>query len=88
MAILEQQYQENLREQAKDIFRHWGWVEKADESWGEPKWSVVKVGRGYVLSVEGDMPDFKYTGPRAKRNALQEARIRGLKVENEIKETK
>jgi hypothetical protein len=84
----EERYQENLRQQAEDILKSWGLVKETDGSWRDPKWSVIKTSRGYVLSVEGLRTDFKYTGPRAKRNAYQEARIRGLKPKNEVKETK
>jgi len=35
--VTEEQYRENLRQQAEDILRSWGWVKKPDGSWGEPE---------------------------------------------------
>jgi hypothetical protein len=36
------QYKENLREQSRDIFRSWGWVEKSDGTWGDPEKGVAQ----------------------------------------------
>jgi hypothetical protein len=35
--MTEERYQENLRQQAEDIFRSWGWVRQSDDTWGDPK---------------------------------------------------
>ena len=66
-STFEERYQENLRRQARDIFRSWGWVEKPDGTWGEPKRRKVSNTKPRTINV--------YVTPEPRKTIHIKARL-------------